>query len=174
MSDSEHDESSLSPELAKSLRKLCRSKFTKLCTAIEAGIAASKNIAVLEEQKETLTELYEECMLDQRAQMVWDLENCFRCLGRNHLSRDCKKENLRCTVPNCNSSAHHTMIHDAARISTQSNRATVWVKTATGEYRRPVVKLCLLRHAEDSSLNINRNEQKQVAYAVLGRTTLLS
>jgi hypothetical protein len=28
---------------------------------------------------------------------------------------------------------------------------TVWVKTATGEYRRPVVKLCLLRRAEDSS-----------------------
>jgi hypothetical protein len=62
MSDSEHDESSLSPELAKSLRKLCRSKFTKLCTAIEAGIAASKNVAVLVEQKETLIELYEECM----------------------------------------------------------------------------------------------------------------
>jgi hypothetical protein len=28
---------------------------------------------------------------------------------------------------------------------------TVWVKTTTGEYRRPVVKLCLLRRATDSS-----------------------
>ncbi|XP_045022925.1 uncharacterized protein LOC123466896 [Daphnia magna] len=28
---------------------------------------------------------------------------------------------------------------------------TVWVKTTTGEYRRPVVKLCLLRRAMDSS-----------------------
>lgn len=28
---------------------------------------------------------------------------------------------------------------------------TVWVKTATGEYRRPVVKLCLLRRATNSS-----------------------
>ena len=28
---------------------------------------------------------------------------------------------------------------------------TVWVKTATGEFRRPVVKLCLLRRAADSS-----------------------
>ena len=29
---------------------------------------------------------------------------------------------------------------------------TVWVKTSTGEYRRPVVKLCLLRRATDSTL----------------------
>ncbi|XP_032798618.2 uncharacterized protein LOC116935425 [Daphnia magna] len=73
-----------------------------------------------------------EMTVDQRAQIVWDLENCFRCLGRNHLCRDCKKENLRCTVPNCNSSAHHTMIHDAARISTQSNRTNMG-----GRSRRP-------------------------------------
>ena len=29
---------------------------------------------------------------------------------------------------------------------------TVWGKTSTGEYRRPVVKLCLLRRATDSTL----------------------
>lgn len=73
-----------------------------------------------------------EMTVDQRAQTVWDLENCFRCLGRNHLCRDCKKENIRCTVPNCNSSAHHTTIHDAARISTQRNPANM-----AGRSRRP-------------------------------------
>lgn len=52
--------------------------------------------------------------VDARAKMVWDLDNCFRCLGRHHLSRDCKK-NLRCAEMNCGSSAHHTLIHGAAR-----------------------------------------------------------
>ena len=52
--------------------------------------------------------------VDNRAKAVYDLDNCFRCLGRNHLSRDCKKT-LRCGSGNCNSTAHHTLIHGASR-----------------------------------------------------------
>lgn len=52
--------------------------------------------------------------VDNRAKAVYDLANCFRCLGRNHLSRDCKKT-LRCGSENCNSTAHHTLIHGASR-----------------------------------------------------------
>jgi hypothetical protein len=50
--------------------------------------------------------------VDDKAKAVYDLDNCFRCLGRNHLCRECKKA-LRCEI--CNSASHHTLIHGASR-----------------------------------------------------------
>jgi hypothetical protein len=47
-----------------------------------------------------------------RAKAVFDLDNCFRCLGCNPLCRECKKS-LRSEV--CNSASHHTLIHGASR-----------------------------------------------------------
>ncbi|KZR95818.1 Uncharacterized protein APZ42_010195, partial [Daphnia magna] len=49
---------------------------------------------------------------DDRAKAVFDLDNCFRCLGHNHLCRECKKS-LRCKV--CNNASHNTLIHGASR-----------------------------------------------------------
>lgn len=46
----------------------------------------------------------------ERAQTIWDLRNCFRCLGRNHHSNDCKKVELFCAIPGC-SRQHHTLLH---------------------------------------------------------------
>jgi hypothetical protein len=77
---------------------------------------------------------------------VVDLDNCFRCLGRNHLCRECKRS-LRREV--CNNASHHTLI----RGNLEQHLDNVWVKTTTGEYRRPVVKLCLLRPTTDSSFD---------------------
>ena len=60
-SEGELDESTLSPEQARDGRKAARAKFTRLCTAISNAIASSKAVAALELQRETLTELFEEC-----------------------------------------------------------------------------------------------------------------
>lgn len=41
-----------------------------------------------------------------RARAVKDLGNCFRCLGRNHRTRDCKKTNIVCACKG----PHHPML----------------------------------------------------------------
>lgn len=48
----------------------------------------------------------------KRAQAVWELRNCFRCLGRNHHSNECKKIDTVCSVNGC-SGKHHTLLHGA-------------------------------------------------------------
>lgn len=61
-SESELYESTLTPDQAKASRKAARSKFTRLTTNIDGAIVSAKEVAVLEVQKESLTELYEECI----------------------------------------------------------------------------------------------------------------
>lgn len=53
----------------------------------------------------------------QRAQTIWDIRNCFRCLGRNHHSNACKKIELVCTVGSCKGK-HHTLLHGAESVAT--------------------------------------------------------
>ncbi len=53
----------------------------------------------------------------QRAQVIWDLRNCFRCLGRNHHSNVCKKVELTCGVGSCKGK-HHTLLHGAESVAT--------------------------------------------------------
>ncbi|KAK4028066.1 hypothetical protein OUZ56_017244 [Daphnia magna] len=43
-----------------------------------------------------------------RAQTVFDLGNCFRCLSRNHSSHECRKADAICGIQRCN---HHTSPH---------------------------------------------------------------
>jgi hypothetical protein len=52
----------------------------------------------------------------QRAQAVYDLKNCFRCLGRNHNSNECRKTDATCGVANCGQH-HHTLLHGADRVA---------------------------------------------------------
>ncbi|EFX72352.1 hypothetical protein DAPPUDRAFT_254568 [Daphnia pulex] len=141
-SRSELDESTLTPEEAKSNQKTSCSKFTRLANYIENAIALSKSIEAGELMKQSLKDL----MKNEEVKAVVDLDNCFRCLGRNHLCRECKRS-LRREV--CNNASHHTLIHG----NLEQHLDKVWVKTTTGEYRRPVVKLCLLRLTTDSSFD---------------------
>lgn len=53
----------------------------------------------------------------ERAQTVYDLRNCFRCLGRKHNSKECKKVDQKCGVGSCNGK-HHTLLHGADTIAT--------------------------------------------------------
>jgi hypothetical protein len=61
-SGSELDESTLTPEEAKKIRKTSRTKFTKITKSIEIAIAHSKSIEAVELLKQSLKEHYEECM----------------------------------------------------------------------------------------------------------------
>lgn len=61
-SESELDESTLTPEEAKRNRKTSRNKFTRLAKSIENAIAHSKSIEAVELLKQSLKEHYEECM----------------------------------------------------------------------------------------------------------------
>jgi hypothetical protein len=49
---------------------------------------------------------------NQRANAVYDLKNCFRCLGRNHNSNECRKADAMCGVLSC-SQQHHKLLHGA-------------------------------------------------------------
>lgn len=53
----------------------------------------------------------------QRAQTIWDMKNCFRCLGRNHHSNVCKKTDLVCTITGC-TGKHNTLLHGAEPVAT--------------------------------------------------------
>ena len=53
----------------------------------------------------------------ERAQTIYDLRNCFRCLGRKHNSKECKKVDQKCGVASCNGK-HHTLLHGADTIAT--------------------------------------------------------
>ena len=64
-----------------------------------------------------------EMTADARAKAVWDMENCFRCLGRNHKALQCKKT-LRCAEGGCNSENHHTLIHGAARAAPTASQTS--------------------------------------------------
>lgn len=59
----------------------------------------------------------------QRAQTIWDLRNCFRCLGRNHHSNECKKVELLCTVGDCRGK-HHTLLHGAESVASRRSSTT--------------------------------------------------
>jgi len=48
-----------------------------------------------------------------RAQQAYDLRNCFRCLGRNHFTRDCTRTGLKCAE--CQK-PHHSLLHGAQRV----------------------------------------------------------
>lgn len=37
----------------------------------------------------------------ERLKVILDLGNCFRCLGRNHPAKDCKKTDIFCTAIGC-------------------------------------------------------------------------
>jgi hypothetical protein len=50
----------------------------------------------------------------QRAEAVATMDNCFRCLGRNHYSADCKKP-TKCTVTDC-AQWHHPLLHGSGRV----------------------------------------------------------
>ncbi len=52
----------------------------------------------------------------QRAQTVFDLGNCFRCLGRNHSSHGCRRTDAICGMKGCNQ-RHHTLLHGADRVA---------------------------------------------------------
>jgi hypothetical protein len=52
----------------------------------------------------------------KRAQTVFDLGNCFRCLGRNHSSHECRKTDAICGMKGCNQ-RHHTLLHGADRVA---------------------------------------------------------
>ena len=47
--------------------------------------------------------------------------NCFRCLGGQHLSADCKK-NVNCSVNGCNRK-HHPLLHGGLMPSTTSDQS---------------------------------------------------
>jgi hypothetical protein len=55
----------------------------------------------------------------KRAQTVFDLGNCFRCLGRNHSSHECRKTDAICGMKGCNQ-RHHTLLHGADRVAKKS------------------------------------------------------
>lgn len=57
----------------------------------------------------------------ERAQKIYDLRNCFRCLGRKHNSKECKKEDQKCGVTGCNGK-HHTLLHGAAPVASTGRR----------------------------------------------------
>jgi hypothetical protein len=57
----------------------------------------------------------------QRAQEIYDLRNCFRCLGRNHNSSECKKVDQTCGVGSC-TGKHHNLLHGAEPVA--SSRTT--------------------------------------------------
>jgi len=46
----------------------------------------------------------------QRLKAVMELRNCFRCLGRNHGAKDCKKVDIKCTASGCGG-PHHPLLH---------------------------------------------------------------
>ncbi len=52
---------------------------------------------------------------NERAQEAYDLKNCFRCLGRNHFTRECTFRALTCRE--C-SKPHHTLLHGADKVAT--------------------------------------------------------
>lgn len=52
----------------------------------------------------------------QRAQVVFDIGNCFRCLGRNHSSNECRKTDVTCGMRGCNQH-HHILLHGANRVA---------------------------------------------------------
>ena len=58
----------------------------------------------------------------ERLNVVLDLANCFRCLGRNHASADCKKQSIICTAIGCGA-GHHPLLHGAEREGVTHPRA---------------------------------------------------
>lgn len=57
----------------------------------------------------------------ERLKVVMDLRNCFRCLGRNHGSKDCKKVDINCTASGCGG-PHHTLLHGGERDTSSRGR----------------------------------------------------
>jgi hypothetical protein len=101
-----------------------KSNFPPMVNAIGVEKTGSNKCGVCKEEPGHALERcnqFMELSIDYRAKAVFDLNNCFRCLGRNHISRECKKS-LRCEEQDCNRASHHTLIHRVTRVAPNSQK----------------------------------------------------
>ena len=60
--------------------------------------------------------------VEKRAEIMKEKGFCFRCLGRDHISRTCSRTQ-RCTQPDCDG-VHHPLLHAAPRMFPKEPKPT--------------------------------------------------
>lgn len=90
---------------------------------------------------------------DERMRMVMKGRNCFRCLGRQHTSSECKKE-VVCTIQNCGRK-HHPLLHGSSMPGdTIKRRAEAPLTGANAEKRACMVTRTLFKQRKKVLLPI--------------------
>ena len=121
---------------------------------------------------------FNEITVKERAQIVKDANLCLRCLGDDHLSKECTRVE-RCSKPECDG-VHHPLLHGAPRLFPKAASTTppvefsglVTVKSAGNCTLLPIVPVILKVNGQELPLYALLDSGSEIS-AINGKTAAL-